>query len=144
MEASEVSRLIDQTFAAYSAGDLDGFVSGMAADMFYTDTSGGPIQGRDAFKSYASGWFNACSEGKLLPGRRIINGNEAAVEIRFEGKHDRADMFGVPASGVEIKFDFAVLIKFSAGALSELKAFYNPATAWQAVGILGELPSSPT
>ncbi len=41
MEASEVSRLIDQTFAAYSAGHLDGFVAGMAEDMHYEDNSDG-------------------------------------------------------------------------------------------------------
>ena len=144
MESSEISNLIDQTFAAYSAGDLDGFVAGMAENMHYEDNSGGPLDGRDAFKNYASGWFNACSEGKLLPGRRIITGDEAAVEMRFEGNHDRADMFGVSASGTALSFDFVVLLRFADGALCELKAFYNPATAWQALGILGELPATPT
>ncbi len=144
MEASEVSRLIDQTFAAYSAGDLDGFVAGMAEDMHYEDNSGGPLEGRAAFKKYASGWFNACSEGSLTPGRRIISEDEAAVEMHFEGTHDRADMFGVSASGTPLSFDFVVLLRFANGALCELKAFYNPATAWQALGILGELPTTPT
>ena len=116
----------------------------MAENMHYEDNSGGPLDGRDAFKNYASGWFNACSEGKLLPGRRIITGDEAAVEMRFEGNHDRADMFGVSASGTALSFDFVVLLRFADGALCELKAFYNPATAWQALGILGELPATPT
>ena len=144
MEAKEISRLIDQTFAAYSAGDLDGFVAGMTQDMYYEDNSGGPLRGRDAFKNYASGWFNACSAGKLTPGRKIISGNEAAVEMLFEGTHDRADMFGVPASGTPLSFHFVVLLQFADGSLCELKAFYNPATAWQALGILGELPATPT
>ena len=144
METSEISSLIDQTFAAYSAGDLDGFVAGMAENMHYEDNSGGPLDGRDAFKSYAAGWLNACSDSRLLPGRRIITGDEAAVEMQFRGTHDRADMFGVSASGAAINFDFVVLLRFADGALCELKAFYNPATAWQAVGILGELPSTPT
>ena len=144
MDANEISRSIDQTFAAYTAGDLDGFVAGMAADMHYEDNSGGPLEGRDAFKRYASGWFDACSAGQLTPGRRIINNDEAAVEMHFQGTHDRADMFGVAASGTPLSFHFVVLLKFADGALCELKAFYNPAAAWQALGILGELPATPT
>lgn len=144
MQANEISRLIDQTFAAYSAGDLDGFVAGMAEDMYYEDNSGGPLKGRDAFKNYASGWFNACSNGTLTPGRKIISEDEAAVEMHFEGTHDRADMFGVSASDTSLSFHFVVLLRFTGGSLSELKAFYNPATAWQALGILGELPATPT
>lgn len=144
METSTISSLIDQTFAAYTAGDLDGFVSGMAEDMHYEDNSGGPLEGRDVFKRYASGWFNACSDGALIPGRRIITGDEAAVEMQFKGTHNRADMFGVAASGATIDFHFVVLLRFADGALCELKAFYNPATAWQALGILSDVPSTPT
>ena len=144
MDSNTISSLIDQTFAAYSAGDLDGFVSGMAKDMHYEDNSGGPLEGREAFKRYASGWFDACSDGTLRPGRRIITGGEAAVEMQFKGTHDRSEMFGVPASGAVIEFQFVVLLRFADGELCELKAFYNPATTWQALGILTDIPSTPT
>ena len=143
MKSTEIAGLIDQTFAAYSAGDMDGFVAGMAEDMHYEDNSGGPLEGRAAFKDYALGWMNASSDGSLTPTRKIISGNEASAEMRFEGTHDQGEMFGIPATGTRISFDFVVTLRFDEGKLCELKAFYNPLTTMQAIGLVGELPTRP-
>ena len=143
MQANEIERLIDQTFAAYSAGDMDGFVSGMAEDMHYEDNSGGPLEGRQAFRDYASGWMNASSDGSLTPTRKIISGDEAAVELHYEGTHDQGEMFGLAPTGKHFSFNFVTTLRFASGKLCELKAYYNPITTMQAIGVVGDLPTTP-
>ena len=144
MNADEMSAAIDRMFAAYSAGDLDGFVAGCAEDMHYEDTGGGsPLSGRAAFRDYASGWFEACSDGVLQPLRKIISGDEAALEMRFTATHDRGLLYGVEPTGARIDLAFAITLRFREGEVSELKAWYSPLGPLQAVGLVGDLPGRP-
>ena len=144
MDAEEMSAAIDRMFAAYSAGDLDGFVAGVAEDMHYQDTGGGPpLTGRAAFRDYAAGWFDACSDGVLKPVRKIISGDEAALEMRFTATHDRGLLYGVVPTGRRVELDFAITLRFAGGEVSELKAWYSPLGPLQAVGLVGELPVRP-
>ena len=144
MNAAEMSAAIDRMFAAYSAGDLDAFVAAVAADMHYEDSGGGAaLTGRAAFRDYASGWFDACSDGVLEPLRKIISGNEAALEMRFTATHDRGPLYGVPPTGKRFELDFAITLRFTGGEVSELKAWYSPLVPMRAVGLVGDLPGRP-
>ena len=145
MTPKEIGDAIDAAFLAYSSGDLEGFVNSFAQDFHYEDTGGGPpIKGRDGFREYASGWFNACSDGRIQPTRKIIAGNEAAVELHLTGTHDGGPMYGKSATGARLDYRFAVTMRFGSGEVTELKAWYSPVSAMQAVGVLGELPTRPT
>jgi ketosteroid isomerase-like protein len=145
MTPKEVSAAIDGAFLAYSNGDFDGFVNCFAEDLHYADTGGGPpIEGRAAFRDYALGWFNACSDRRIVPLRKIISGNEAAVELHHTGTHDRAPMYGLEPAGAKIDFHFAATLRLEGGQVTELKAWYSPLSTMQAIGLLGELPNRPT
>ena len=144
MDAQAISDAIDKMFGAYSAGDLDGFAAGVAEDLHYEDNGGGPpLAGRAAFRNYASGWFDACSDGRLVPTRKIIAGDEVALEMRFTATHDRGPLYGVAATGNPFEFRFAITIRMKDGEVAELKAWFNPVTPMQAVGLLKELPTRP-
>ena len=144
MDRRETSAAIDRMFAAYTAGDLDGFVAGVAEDLRYQDTGGGPpLRGRAAFRDYASGWFDASSDGALVPLRKIISGDDAAVEMRFTATHDRGPLYGVPPTGRRFELDFAITLRFAKGEVSELKAWYSPLPPMQAAGLVGALPGRP-
>ena len=144
MTREEISQAIDSAFAAYSAGDLDGFVADFADDMVYEDNSRPePLHGREAFKAYASGWLEASSDGSIVPVRKIIEGAEVVAELRFEATHDRGPMYGVEPAGTRFAFNFTIVASFAGGRLTRLKAFYNPLTVLQALGVVGEVPTSP-
>jgi ketosteroid isomerase-like protein len=144
MTRDEISQAIDRAFAAYSAGDLDGFVADFAPDMVYADNSRPALlHGRDAFKAYAAGWLDASSDGRIVPVRKVIEDGEAVAELRFEATHDRGPMYGVEQTGTRFAFNFAILASFADGRLTRLKAFYNPLSVMQALGVVGELPTSP-
>ena len=144
MKPTQMSQAIDNMFAAYSRGDLDNFVAACADDMHYEDTGGGPpMQGRDAFKAYASGWFDACSDGVLKPLRKILGDNEAALEMEFSATHDRGLLYGVAPTGKAFRFEFAITLRFKDDMISELKAWYSPIPALQLVGLVDNLPVRP-
>ena len=144
MDRDKMGQAIDRMFAAYSSGDLDGFVAGCATDMDYQDTGGGPpLKGRDAFRDYASGWFDACSDGVLKPVRKILGHDEAALEMRFTATHDRGLLYGVRPTGNQFEFDFAITLRFSGEFISELKAWYSPLAPMLAVGLIKDLPTRP-
>ena len=144
MTAEQISQMIDGAWAAYSAGDLDGFMAGFAPDMVYSDNaSPETLHGRDAFKAYVAGWIQASSDGRITPTRTIVSGNRAAVELHAEFTHDRAPFYGVAPSGARVVFDFAMFVDVADGKIVKVAAYYNPATIMQFLGIMGTLPSRP-
>ena len=144
MTAEQISQMIDGAWAAYSAGDLDGFMAGFAPDMVYSDNaSPETLHGRDAFKAYVAGWIQASSDGRITPTRTIVDGNRAAVELHAAFTHDRAPFYGVAPSGARVVFDFAMFVVVADGAIVEVAAYYSPATIMQCLGIMGPAPSRP-
>jgi predicted ester cyclase len=144
MTPEQMSQAIDATWAAYSAGDVDGFVAGCAADIIYSDNVGeAPIHGRDAFRDYVTGWIVASSDRSAVPFRKTIDGNRVATELRLELTHDRAPMYGVEPSGARVAFEFVMIADFDDDQIVKIVAYYNPAAAFQALGLLGELPTTP-
>ena len=126
MDAQTSSDAIDRMFGAYSAGDLDGFAAGVTEDLHYEDNAGGPpLAGRAAFRDYVPGWFNACSDGKLVPTRKIIAGDEVALEMHFTGTHDRGPLYGVDPTGNAFELRFAITLRVKDGEVTELKAWFN-------------------
>ena len=128
MKAEEMSRAIDAVWAAFSAGDLDGFVAGCAEDMVYHDNAGGgPLHGRDAFRRYVAGWIEASSDRRAAAFRKTTGDNRVATEVRLEMTHDGAPLLGVAAAGARIAFDFVMIADFRDGRISRIVAYYNPA-----------------
>ena len=144
MNADEISRAIDDTFAAYSAGDLDGFLASFADDLYYEDTaSDEPMRSLAAFRSYSEMWFGASSDGHLSPVHKIISGQEAAAEMHFEGTHDRGPLFNVGPTGKRFAFNFSIHLRFEDGKVKQLRAFYSPLMVMQQLGLASDLPSGP-
>lgn len=145
MVAKDAGLLIDDAFAAYSRGDVDGFVADFAEDLHYEDTSGAPPRrGREAFKHYATGWIDASSDGRITPVWTIVRGDEVAAEVHMELTHDKGPMYGLPPSGRRVVANFVVMGRLRDGKLAVLKAFYNPASFMEQIGLIDPLPKSPT
>ncbi|MDE0418931.1 MAG: nuclear transport factor 2 family protein [bacterium] len=142
MTPEEMSEAIDAAWAAFSAGDLDGFVAGCAEDIVYSDNAGEePLHGRDAFRRYASGWFEASSDRRATPLRKTIGGSRIVTEIRLEMTHDGAPLYGVAAAGARIAFDFAMIADFREGRIARIVAYYNPASVMRDLGLTSGAPA---
>ena len=136
MTPERMSEAIDAAWAAFSAGDLDGFVAGCAEDVVYSDNAGQePLHGLDAFRRYASGWFEASNDRRATPLRKTIGGCRVATEVRLEMTHDGAPLYGVAAAGARIAFDFAMIADFRDGRIARIVAYYNPASVMQDLGL---------
>ena len=137
MTPEEMSDAIDAAWAAFSAGDLDGFVAGCAADVVYRDNAGQePLHGLEAFRAYASGWFEASSDRRAAAFRKTIGEGRVAAEVRLEMTHDGAPLYGAEAAGARIAFDFAMIADFRDGRISGIVAYYNPASVMRDLGLV--------
>ena len=106
MDADTISKTIDDMYAAYSRGDLEGFVAPFADDVFLEENSENePVKGRAAF-DYIKGWINVSSDCRITPIRKLISGNEAVVEVHYEATHDRGEFFGLAPTDKRIVFDY--------------------------------------
>ncbi|MBT5435179.1 MAG: ester cyclase [Alphaproteobacteria bacterium] len=144
MTPEQMSQAIDDTWAAYTAGDVDAFVAGCAADVVYCDNGRDTqIHGRDAFRNYVSGWIVASSDRRAMPFRKTIDGDRVATELRLELTHDRAPMYGVEPAGAKLAFEFVMIADFADGEIVKITAYYNAAVGFQALGLLGDLPTTP-
>lgn len=143
MTPERMSEAIDAAWAAFSDGDLDGFVAGCAEDVVYSDNAGQePLHGRDAFRRYAAGWFEASSDRRATPLRKTIGLSRIATEIHLEMTHDGAPLYGVAAAGARIAFDFAMIADFRDGRIARIVAYYNPASVMQDLGLAGGPPAN--
>ena len=134
--SGEMSAAIDAVWAAYSAGDLDGFVARCAPDMVYRDNVGEEaLRGVEAFRAYAGGWIGASSDRRGSVLRKTVGENRVAAEIRIELTHDRAPIFGVEAAGARIAFDFAMVVDFADDRIAKIVAYWNPAGALRGLGV---------
>ena len=135
MSVQTMTKMVDEMFAAFSRGDIDGFTAGLADDVVYEEsTERAPIIGREAFKEYASTWMNCCSNRQLKPRHKLSSGNEMVVELHYEGTHDKGELYGLNATGKQIIFDFVLWLEFDGERIRQLKAFYNPLQPMQQIG----------
>ncbi len=142
MTPERMSEAIDATWAAFSSGDLDGFVAGCAEDIVYHDNAGQePLHGLEAFRAYASGWFEASSDRRASAFRKTVGGDRVAAEVRLEMTHDGAPLYGFEAAGARIAFDFAMIADFEDGRIARIVAYYNPAGIMRDLGVLDGPPA---
>ena len=127
MSVDAISKVVDDMFVAFSRGDVDGFVKAIAVDVIYEEnTEAEPIRGRVAFKDYVSEWINASSDRRLTPVRKLINSNEAVIELHFEATHDKGELYELEPTGKSMVFDYVLWLNFDEGEIRHMKAFYNP------------------
>ncbi len=134
-DAKSMSAIVDEMFAAFGRGDRDAFVASLAPNAVYEETSDmAPITGRSAFGAYASAWMDCSSNRRLTPTKILHSGDEVVVELRYEGTHDGDDIYGVKATGKQMRFDAALKLWFEGDRIQRLKAFYNPLQLMQQIG----------
>lgn len=135
MDADTISKTIDDMYAAYSRGDLEGFVASFADNVILEENSENePVKGRAAFKDTIKGWINVSSNCCTTPVRKLISGNEAVVEVHYEATHDRGEIFGLAPTGKRIVSDYVAWLSFEGDRIRSVKAFRNPLVLMRQIG----------
>ena len=144
MEAAAVRRALEDMWDAYNQRDIDRWVGFCAEDVCVRDTGGLRIDSRAEFKDYVGAWFDCSSDAKVSVVRTIVEGNHAAAELRLEGTHDGAPLYGLEASGAHLDNTWTIHVELVDGLVQDLRIFNNPARFLEQLGIIEPLPVRPT
>lgn len=134
-DSAQMERTIEQMFAAFSRGDLDGFLYALADDFVYEKDGREPLHGKAAFREFASEGVLASSDAEVKPLRMVVMGNQAVAEIRYEGTHDKGTFYGLAPTGRNLTFGWAFWATFENGKIVRLKSFSDPDVLKEQLGI---------
>ena len=136
MTPDEIRAGLETMFAAYNAGDADGFVAGAAQDIQVSFDGLPTFDNRDDFRDYAKSYYDWTSDAKVTIQQVLVDGDQAAVELTQVSTHDRGPLYGVEATGKTIQFTWSIGIDFENGKLQRLRVFFNPMVILEQLGVL--------
>ncbi len=126
-DEADIDETIDEMFAAFSRGDVEAFTDPISETVIYQEDGQPDVRGKNGFTQIASGFILASSKGKVTPLRKVIHGNQAVIELFYEGVHDQGELYGLKPTGREIAFGWALWLVFDDdGEIVQMKVFYDP------------------
>ncbi len=107
---------IDRYFTAINDERWEDLRSVLAEDAAYTTTGARTRHGRDTVVEFFTTLFRAWTTHDDDPVSYILDGDAAAVEVRFRG---------VSTAGTPIEFDAVDVFAFRDGLIAELTTWYD-------------------
>ena len=143
MKEADIRAGIEAMWAAYNEQDVDGFVAGAAEDLHVSFDGAPTYTNRNDFRSYAKGFFDWTSNGKVTVQNILVNGKQATAELRLVGTHDREPLYGVEAAGKTVDLTWIIAGDFENGKLQNLRVYFNPMVMLEQVGAIEDAHARP-
>ena len=135
-DEADIDETIDEMFAAFSRGDVEAFTDPISETVIYQEDGQPDVRGKNGFTQIASGFILASTKGKVTPVRKAIHGNQAVVELFYEGVHDQGDLYGMKPTGRKIAFGWALWLVFDDDdEIAQMKVFYDPDILEEQLGV---------
>lgn len=79
--------------------------------------------------------FDATPNFKMPLKTMIAEGNQVAAYFIFEGTHTGSDLFGIPATGKNVKFSLMMLLQIKDGKIIEKRAHFDRYDILNQIGV---------
>jgi steroid delta-isomerase-like uncharacterized protein len=124
--AETTRRLIESYYERFNAGDWDGFLELLAADVVHDINQGGREHGRDAFAAFMAR-MNRCYRERIeeLVVMVDASGTRAAAEFVVDGTYLATDA-GLPeAQGQRYRLQGGAFFAVGEGKITRVTNYYN-------------------
>lgn len=125
MSLEDNKQLVQRFYSAIERGDFDALHDMVHPDfVFYNqvDIARPGVQGLvEAEKKN----FDAFESFRFPIETMVAEGDKVAAYMLFEGKGYRSDVFGVPASGKNVRISLMMLLTFKDGRIVEKRAHFD-------------------
>jgi len=125
MSIEDNKQLVQRFYSAIERGDFDALHDMVHPDfVFYNqvDIARPGVQGLvEAEKKN----FDAFESFRFPIETMVAEGDKVAAYMLFEGKGYRSDVFGVPASGKNVRISLMMLLTFKDGRIVEKRAHFD-------------------
>jgi steroid delta-isomerase-like uncharacterized protein len=143
MSKEEVERIDDQGMAAWQRHDVDAFGEVFAEDVVLTDVSlPEPMRGREAAKTWASGWFTAFPDMNLKQTNRVVSDDSVAGEVEFTGTNSGPMVMGgkeIPPTNKTVIGRGAYFARVRDGKMVEFSAHPDIAGMMMQLGFIPQM-----
>ena len=124
--AQDVNKVLTDAISGFNSlmakGDLDSMAMGYTEDAVRIHPLAGVVKGRDGQKGFLKFLYDNYSDQKLSEGRRVVQGNKAAVEWIWEATHKE--------SGKRVKLEELVFLEFDRSGLVKSQRQYFDTAAF--------------
>jgi len=139
MTEREVLRLARANINAFSQGDQKKFANGLALNSVYDEVATQrKVTGRDAVVKASFAWRGAFPDAKGTITRAFAKGNQAVLEITWQGTH-RGTLEGpggaIPATGKKVNVRATQVITAARGRVKEVRHYFDMMTLVQQLGV---------
>ena len=136
MAISQMSGVLEDLAAAWTAHDIDRVLSLCTDDCVYEDVTMAAVnRGKQELKAFADAVLGAFPDFKMNLTSGFIAGNWAAAEWTMSGTH-RGDLPGMPATGKTFSLRGASICELRDGKISRNSDYWDMVTFLKQIGLM--------
>lgn len=117
--------LVRRFYAAIERGDFDDLPAMCTEDFVFYNQVDTPWRGVPGLVASEKKNFDAFTSFRFPIETLVAEGDKVAAYMLFEGKGYRSDVFGVPASGRDVRISLMMLLKIRDGRIAEKRAHFD-------------------
>jgi len=125
MSLEDNKQMVRRFYAAIENGDFDALHDMVHKDFVFYNQVDVPRPGVEGLVNAEKKNFEAFESFKFPIETLVAEGDKVAAYMLFEGKGYRSDVFGVPASGKDVRISLMMLLTFKEGKISEKRAHFD-------------------
>lgn len=127
MSPEENKQLVRRFYEAMERGDFDALHDMVHADFVFYNQVDVPRPGVEGLVDAEKKNFDAFESFRFPIETLVAEDDKVAAYMLFEGKAYRSDVFGVPASGKELRISLMMLLTIKDGKIAEKRAHFDVA-----------------
>jgi steroid delta-isomerase-like uncharacterized protein len=137
MAISQVSEVLDDLAAAWTAHDIDRVLSLCADDCVYEDVTMAAVnRGKGELKAFAGAVLAAFPDFKMKLTSGFTAGTWAGAEWTISGTH-KGDLPGMPATGKTFIVRGASICELEEGKIKRNSDYWDMVTFLKQIGLMG-------
>lgn len=125
MSLDHNKQLVRRFYAVMEEGNFDALHGMVHEDFVFYNQVDVPRLGVDGLVNAEKKNFEAFESFRFPIEALVAEGDKVAAYMVFEGKGYRSDVFGVPASGKDLRISMMMLLTFKDGKISEKRAHFD-------------------
>jgi len=125
MSLEENKDLVRRFYAAIERGDFDALHEMVHPEFVFYNQVDVPRPGVQGLVDAEQKNFDAFANFRFPIETMVAEGDKVAAYMLFEGKGYRSDVFGVPASGKNLRISLMMLLSIKDGRIIEKRAHFD-------------------
>lgn len=125
MSLADNKQLVQRFYAAIERGDFDALHDMVHPEFVFYNQLDVPRRGVQGLVDAEKKNFDAFESFRFPIDTLVAEGDKVAAYMLFEGKGYRSDVFGVPASGKNLRVSLMMLLTIKDGLIVEKRAHFD-------------------